>query len=195
LLLMLLLLLNGLLGRHVAHLRTASGYWRRDDLLLRRLMMIDDLMRLLLLLRWIALMQMLASTRHVVLAAILRLHNLSRRFYDVNFTHVLHQSLQIGQWRLIALCTNAIAPQTVIDDRLILSGQLAEVTLNTSNAFGNCMLERIAWIFKLIIALVPSALKDLQRERLTIRINEKRQERRANRNNNCLWILWRLVRT
>lgn len=87
-----------------------------------------------------ALMQMPASARHVISSSILRLNNFSRRFDHVNLTNVLHQALNVRQWRLISLCANAVAPQAMIDYRLVVRVQLTEISLNAAIAVGYSVL-------------------------------------------------------
>lgn len=142
-------------------------------------MMVDDLLGLLDVHNVVravdvtmTLLQMLPGARLVVLTAVLRLDDLSRSFHNVNFTNVLHQSLNVRQWRLIAFRTNAISPQAVVNDRLVLSRQLSEVSLDASNTFRHCMLQSISRILELIVALVPTALEDLHEKNQ--KINEAR---------------------
>lgn len=162
-----LMMLNGLLMSEV-HLWTASGDWSRDDLLWVLMVMVNDL--LLWLLLWcmhrairIVLMQMLTLTCNVVLSTILRLDDLSWSLYNVNLTNVLHQTLNVWQWWLVSLSSNAVAPQAVIDDRLRTAWELSEISLNATNTFSNSMLQSVAGVFKLKVALVPSAFENLLR--------------------------------
>lgn len=157
-----LMLLHRLLI-YVIHLRTAGRNWRCNDLL-RRLVMVDDLLWLLHVshatCHWV---QVFSCAGYVILTAILRLHDFPRRFDNVNLTDMLHQPLDVRQWRLVALGTNAVAPQAVIHDRLVLARQLGEVTLNTADALRHRMLQCIARILELEIAFVPTALENLRK--------------------------------
>lgn len=122
-------------------------------------------------------MQMLPGAGNVVLAAFLGLNNLARRFDDVNFTNVLDESLDVWQRWLVALGTDAIAPQAVINDRLALAVECREVFLDATDALRDGVFQSIARILKLVVALVPSALENLQRKifriktRITVQLN------------------------
>lgn len=106
--------------------------------------------------------QVFSRAANVVLPAFLRLNDLAWCFDNVNFTNVLDESLDVRQWWLISLCANAITPQAVINDGLALSIQGREVFLNAADTFRDCVFQSITWIFKLMVALVPTALENLR---------------------------------
>lgn len=112
----------------------------------------------------VMIVQVLPGAGNVVLPTFLGLNDLSRRFDNVNFTDVLHESLDVRQWRLVSLRTDAVSPQAVINDRLALASQSREVLLDASDTLRHGVLQSITRIFKLVVALVPSALENLRRK-------------------------------
>lgn len=131
--------------------------------------MIDNLLMELRLWLWVntvsALMQVFSRAGNIISAAILWLNDFSRSFDHVNFSDMFHESLNVWQRRLIASSANAVAPQAVINNWLILRGHLGEVSLHASITVRYRMLKSVAWILELIVTFIPGTFENLYKSR------------------------------